>query len=92
MDGNLTCIDIKLPGKYLGIVPQKDIAHLDYEGLHESTSKNADFYLYAFSTKIEKKDISIHIGCCMHDIYHIAELYIEKIYELDKHLQKEKNR
>ena len=92
MNGNLTCIDIKLPCEYLGIVPQKDIAHLDYEGLHESTGKNADFYLYAFSTQIEKKDISIHIGCCMRDIYHIAELYIEKIYELDKHLQKEKSR
>ena len=92
MDGKLTCIDIKLPGKYLGIIPKNDIAHLDYEGLHESANKNADFYLYAFSTKIEKKDISIHIGCCMRDIYHIAELYIEKIYELDKYLQKQKSR
>lgn len=90
MNGKLICVDIKAPGRYLSLIPEKDIWHLDYDALHESTKKEADFYLYAFSTKIEKKDISVHIGCCFKDIYHIAELYIEKLYALDKHLKKQK--
>jgi len=90
MDGTLTCIDIKRPGEYLSIVPEKSIAHLDYAGLHENTKGSADFYLYAFSTKTEHKDVSMYIGCSLEDIYHAAELYIDKLYALNKHLQKQK--
>ena len=90
MDGTLTCIDIRQPGEYLSLVPEYGFAHLDYEGLHMNTRKEADFYLYAFSTRVEKKDLSIHIGCSLQDIYHVAALYIDKLYALDRHLQKQR--
>ena len=92
MDGKLTCIDINQPGEYISLIPQNGFAHLDFDGLREETQGNADFYLYAFSTKTDKKDVSVHIGCSLQDIYHVAELYIEKLYAMNRHLQKQKSK
>ena len=50
----------------------------------------SDFYLYAYSRRIEHKVTSVYIGCKIQDIYNVAELYIDKLYALDKYLVSKK--
>ena len=88
MDGSLMCIDIKVPSRTLNIVPDKAFYTLDHEGLHHEKPAHADFYLYAFLRKDEHHVESVHIGCTLRDIYRVADLYIDKLYALDRYLRK----
>ena len=101
MDGSLICIDIRqqLPAVALlrdSNSKNKDIekyfSYLDYNGRHKGRNTDSDFYLYGYSKEIENMEFSVYIGCSMSDIYHVAELYIDKLYALDKYLAKQKGR
>ena len=92
MDGKLICIDIRVSTPYLALVQDKYFFYLDYDGYHKGKHTNSDFYLYGYSKEIENMKYAIYIGCSMSDVYHIAELYIEKLYALDKYLSKQKGR
>lgn len=92
MDGDLICIDIRLPSPFLELLQDKCFSYLDYDGYHKSKRVDSDFYLYGYSKEIENMKYSVYIGCSLKDIYHVAELYIEKLYALDKYLSKQKGR
>lgn len=92
MDGNLICVDIRLPSQHLELLKDKYFSYLDYDGYHTGKHKDSDFYLYGYSKEIENMKYSVYIGCSTSDIYHVAELYIEKLYALDKYLSKQKGR
>lgn len=92
MNGDLICIDIRISADYHSLITDdKFWGHLDYNGYHKERRK-CDFYLYGYSKDVENMKYSIFIGCSVKDIYHVAELYIEKLYALDKYLSKQKGR
>lgn len=92
MDGNLICVDIRLSSPHLELVQDKFFGYLDYNGYHKGKRTDTDFYLYGYSKEIKNMKYSVYIGCSISDIYHVAELYIEKLYALDKYLSKQKGR
>lgn len=88
MDGSLICIDIVLPHKSLSLHPDEHFRTLNHTGLHKEKTQEADFYLQAYSREIEHEVHPVFIGCTLSDIYHVAELYIDKLYALDQYLRK----
>lgn len=88
MDGGLICIDIKLPSRTHNVVPNRAFYTLDHEGLHHEKPAYADFYLYAYLRKEERHVESVYIGCTLCDICRVADLYIDKLYALDRYLRK----
>lgn len=91
-DGNLICIDIRMPDRALSLVPEDSFFLLDHSGQVAGKSDSTDFYLYAYSRKVAHKVSSLYIGCSLADIYHVAELYIDKLYALDRYLIAKKSR
>lgn len=92
MDGKMICVDIITTIPKITILPNKYYAWLDYDGYHRQEKRDSDFYLYGYSEEINNMKFAVYIGCSLIDIYHVAELYIEKLYALDKHLSKQKCR
>ena len=88
MDGSLICIDIVLPSRSLSLHLDEHFRTLNHAGLHEAKPTQADFYLHAYSREIEHEVHSVYIGCTLSDIYHVGELYIDKLYALDRYLRK----
>ena len=92
MDGSLICVDIRFSLPTSSFLDEKYFSYLDYSGYHKGKKLDSDFYLYGYSKEIENMEFSVYIGCSMSDIYHVAELYIDKLYALDKYLAKQKGR
>lgn len=91
-DGNVICIDIRMPDRALSLVPEESFFLLDHNGQVAGKSDTTDYYLYAYSRKVAHKVSSVYIGCSLADIYHVAELYIDKLYALDRYLIGQKSR
>ena len=91
-DGNLICVDIRMPDRALSLVPEDSFFLLDHSGQVAGKSDTTDFYLYAYSRKVAHKVSSVYIGCSLADLYHVAELYIDKLYALDRYLIAQKSR
>jgi hypothetical protein len=91
-DGDLICIDIRMPNDTLSLVPEKAFYVLNHDGQSSGKSDIIDFYLYAYSRKVAHKVSSVYIGCQLLDIYRVAELYIDKLYALDRYLITQKSR
>ncbi len=91
-DGNFICIDIREKSQF-AMIDKSPYYAMTYSGLQEATSKlKRDFYLYCYSEKDDNMKFFQKIGCNYMDIYHVAELYIEKLYALDKYLSKLKKK
>lgn len=90
-DGNFICVDMRIPKMDItfGFTKDDEIYHLDYDGLHEN-NKSSDFYLYVYSDKDDGMQYYRYIGCEISDLYHVADLYIDKLYALDTFLSKQK--
>ena len=90
-DGDLICVDI---GKKESMIikqlsKNKDWFHLDFEGIRENAKEeSADFVLYVYSKKADGMQFFKYIGVDFQDLYHVAELQIEKLYALDIYLGK----
>ena len=70
-----------------------DWFHLDFNGVKVNTkNQSADFVLYVYSHKADGMKFFKYIGVDFKDLYCVAELQIEKIYELDKYLKKIKKK
>lgn len=90
MNGDLICIDIypHLP-PYL-MLKEEQKYYLDTNGLQHGESNKSNYFLKAYNTNYKEMKISIYIGCNIYDLYSVAKLYIDKLYELDKFLSKQK--
>lgn len=93
-DGDFICIDI---GSFNNPVTQllfghpELFCHIDYNGLKKNTIElSDDLLLRSYSGKANDYKSSINVSCKLYDIVHVAELYIEALYELDKFLSKQK--
>ena len=54
-DGNLICVDIRMPDSALTLVPEDSFFLLGHNGQVPGKSETTDFYLYAYSRKVEHK-------------------------------------
>ena len=94
-DGDMICIDI---GSNISAVTNivscnSDWFYLDFNGLEDQTKEqSADFVLYVYSQKADMMQFIKDIGVDFKDLYHVAELQIEKLYDLDKYLGKLKRK
>ena len=94
-DGDLICVDIRDRTSKLVemFTHSNDWFHLDFNGLKVNTkNQSADFVLYVYSHKADGMKFFKYIGVDFKDLYCVAELQIEKIYELDKYLKKIKKK
>lgn len=88
LDGDFVCTDIDIKIKpFLELLPEKTYYTLSINGIENKKTK-CDFYLHSYSEKADKMRFMKFIGCNLNDIYLVARLYIEKLYELDKYLVK----
>lgn len=94
-DGDMICVDIRSKTSTVTKVfsHSSDWFHLDYDGLKGSAKeKKADFVLYVYSQKADGMQFFKYISVDFQDLYHVAELQIEKLYDLDKYLGKLKKK
>lgn len=88
-DGNYICVDIRsfLNDMTSPFIKPDQVSELNYNGIEDNGNNNCNFYFYAYSKKQDNMKFYHYIGCNFQDIYHVAELYIDKLYALDKYLK-----
>lgn len=93
-DGGKICIDIRIGvSEFLSLKREADLYHLDFSGLKpRARDVNADFYLMIYSKHPDNMEFSKYIGVCFSDLYHVAEVYIDKLYAIDRYLEKVKKK
>ena len=90
-DGDKICVDIS---SKTSIVTQvftrdNDWYHLDYNGLATNAKAvPADFVLFIYSKQKNNMQFFEYIGANFADLYHVAELQIDKLYAFDRYLGK----
>ena len=94
-DGKFLCEDLrplKNHKSFLLYAPDACKA-LDMDGLHDKEKKETDdVIIYAYKIDNIETSFARPITFKMQDIYRVAELYIGKLYSLDKYLAKQKKR
>jgi hypothetical protein len=88
-DGDMICVDIRKGTSPIArnFISDENWFMLDFEGLKETTRKQpADFVLYAYSKKLDNMEYFKFICVDFKDLYRVAELQIQKLYDLDKYL------
>lgn len=88
-DGDMICVDIRKGTSPVArnFISDENWFMLDFEGLKETTRKQpADFVLYAYSKKLDNMEYFKFICVDFKDLYRVAELQIQKLYDLDKYL------
>ncbi len=94
-DGDLICVDIRSKTSVLTKTCSQnyDWFYLNFDGLKENAKEqDADFVLYVYSQKADGMQFFKYIGADFKDLYSVAELQIEKLYDLDKYLGKLKKK
>lgn len=91
LDGNWICVDIRTKDNHMSFFNNNHNYTLTYKGLFKITSDN-DYYLYCYSDKDDNMKYFRFIGCNYSDIYNVARLYIDRLYEFDKFLSSKKKR
>lgn len=90
-DGDKICIDIrsKTSAMTQAFTHNEDWYHLGINGL-VPYAKNipADFVLFIYSKQNNNMLFFEYIGADFSDLYHVAELQIDKLYALDRYLGK----
>lgn len=90
-DGNYICIDIsRIPWNHIPPYWKHSSCYcLSFDGLKETPNKViGDFALTVYSEKDDGMQFYHHIGCSFKDFYKVAELYIDRLYQLDTFIRK----
>lgn len=88
-DGDFICIDIRNYENIL-LAYRKDFNYtLNFDGITNTQMGKADFYLFCYSQKLDTSKYFRTIGCNYSDIYNVARLYIDYLYELNCYLGKQ---
>ena len=90
-DGDKICVDIRSKGNIITqpFTKEEDWYHLDFGGLvSNAKDKSADFVLLIYSKETDNMRFFKYIGADFSDIYHVAAVYIEKLYAMDRYLGK----
>lgn len=90
-DGDKICVDISSKTSSITqlFTRDEDWYHLDLNGLTPNAKdKPADFVLYIYSKQKDNMQFFKYIGANFSDLFHVAELYIDMLYALDRYLGK----
>ena len=90
-DGDKICVDIrsKTPSITQMFTRSEDWYHLSLNGLiPRAKDIPADFVLFVYSKRKDNMQFFEYIGANFADLYHVAELQIDKLYALDRYLGK----
>ena len=92
LDGNFICVDIYSTSSvnHSPLMRFSQHYHLDFDGIHDYVDSSDDFYLHCYSKKDDNMQFFRDIGCSISDIYQVAELYLSKLYALDRYLKRQK--
>lgn len=88
-DGDKICVDIRNGTSMVTKVfaRNEDWYHLDFSGLsYNAKDVPSDFIMLIYSKKKDNMHFFQCIGADFSDLYRVAELQIEKLYDLDRHL------
>lgn len=93
----MICVDIRHSTTNLikYSVQESHWYHFNMNGLKdgiEVEERDSDFILYAYSKKADQMQFYKYIGVNFQDLYYVAELHIEKLYDLAKYLGKLKKK
>lgn len=89
-DGKYICVDVrpKIVTRDL-IDPFRNLV-INLEGLHQcEVGEAGDYYLFVYS-KEDNFRFFYTIACYFDDLYKVSQLYLNKLYELDKYLSKQR--
>lgn len=92
-DGKFVCMDIhiRINSLIAPFVPDDHLYHVNFDGIFKNEKNYSnDFVLYCYLNSATTVDYLYYIGCSMSDIYRASELYIDKLYLLDRYLSKQK--
>lgn len=92
LDGNFICVDVRTPKHHLNLFLDNFYYCINYNGLIEKKKNDVDFYLYCYSDKDDNMKYFRFVGCYLNDIYNVARLYIQQLYELNKFLSRKKKK
>ena len=89
-DGTLRCADIRLPNEYyFPILGREDKFFLSKDSkLVPWQNQKVDYWLFVYNENKYKNKFKQYIGIDIDDIISVANIYIDYIYCLDKHLSK----
>lgn len=91
LDGDFICIDVR-NGTSKIVQAYSDTNSwflLDFDGLHENAQEiSSDFILYVYSHKLDQMKYFKYVRANFSDLYYVAKLQIELLYELDLRLSK----
>ena len=91
MDGDLICVDLRSDISIYAkpFVKKEDLLFLDMDGLKEHTKDtSSDFVLHVYSKKRDGARFFKYIGANFFDLYSVARLQIDRLYNLGKKLNK----
>lgn len=95
LDGDFICVDVgsNISAVVKAFTCSRDWFYLDFNGLKENDkAREADFVLSVYSQKADGMQAFKYIGVDFKEIYKVAELQIEKIYDMDRYLGKLKRK
>ena len=95
LDGDKICVDIRKDSSITSILftHNEDWYHLNYDGLlPNAKGLPSDFVLCIYSQQKNNMQFFEYIGADFSDLFHVAELQIDKLYSLDRYLEKIKKR
>lgn len=89
-DGDKICVDIRSKASTVQLFSRNESwYHLNFEGLVANAQKiPADYVLFIYSKKKDNMQFFEYISANCSDLYHVAELQIDKLYALDRYLGK----
>lgn len=88
LDGNYSCLDIRTEMSAVQRMVQQPLYIFSMDGIRvEQMEDCCDYYLLVYSEKDGAQFVQ-YFGCNICDLVKTASLYIDKIYALDKYLNK----
>ncbi|MBO4823446.1 MAG: hypothetical protein J5580_02655 [Clostridia bacterium] len=92
LDGNFICVDIRNPKNSLNLFPNTHYYKLRFDGLFSGRDDTSDYNLYCYSDKDDNMKYFRIVGCKFEDLYNVARIYIDKLYELNGFLKSKKKK
>lgn len=93
LDGSKICVDIRGNSSLRCLSHKSDWYHLGMDGMQANAKERPfDFVLFIYDRNHHNMQFFQYVGCDFADIFRVAELYIDKLYQLSKYLAKQKKR
>lgn len=91
LDGDIICVDLRKSQPVL-LASRNNVRRFGVDGIEPYTSERSDdIYLYVYSKKAKAQCFEFLVVDLV-DVVHVAHVYIDQLYEIDKYLSKLKKK